>query len=1224
MKNFFVISFLLISIPGFVFSQTNPALFDLSTGSYSFSSWASTSPAGTYPANMIFHRVTTFTDPTLTTEMTQDYTSGYGVTSGARVNGLGANGFSFFNSGSTAGQGYLGTAVLGLNATGRQNIQVSFTAGTILTGARPYAIRLQYKIGSGLWTDVPGPVEYIPGTAGSSQVFGPTSLPSDCNNQSAVYVRWKYYYSGTVTGTRPELRVDEISVSSSLSTSTQTFTTFRTETIDGVNGFSVNNEKFATTRSQINSFVTWDKDYIYIAYEGSTPAGGLTANDRAIHFYIDTDPTPVATDGTGTTTGETWRWTPILPFSANYHYAFKTEDISETKRRYDGSGWTNTEFFTQNFKEVSRNYWEIRIRRSDLGNPKQINLVGYVMENWDNNAAITGGLPSNLFTDNTTQGPITFNPHFLNISFIDKMTPGSAFTLDNHGWSVRLKASGGSLSDSSAMAGMFTNSTDGYDAGIDHPKTPSSPNNYINLFFPRSIWTSLLGPNYERDFKAKIDLSSSTSTWDFTVVSDYSDSITLGASSFEDIPANYAITLKDLVNNQTTDLRMGTYKFKNSAMSNSRNFQLIIGVTFAGPSISVTPTSLDFGSVKTNASKTMSVVIENLGDQPLDITSMSVSGGVYTYLFGSTTAVINPNDTIVREIRFSPDVAMTFPGSFTIRSNDPTQATVVVSLTGIGVTALPGFVISSDSLSFGNVIAGTPSQKDLVIANRSGDGVPLVIRSITITGSDSVAFSYLGTAPVNIAPSDSAVFSFRFLPASVRYYGATISIRSNASDSVRSFPVGGSGSTSSLSNDFPGGWSLMSIPLNPVSNLASEILNGIPFYYLYAYSDSGYSSSSTINPASGYWLGIESPHTINLAGIPIIGNQTKSLLGGWNLIASPFTNGSNKADLRILRSDNPTPLTIEEAVAANLVQRPIYKYTTSTKSYDTTATLLPWNGHWFFTQATNLSIIYSISPASSIKIPSVIEYDVTPENWFTTITTTKNGLVDKLLNFGTNELATDGFDNAFDLAKAPMSPASDAVESFFAQSGWSDFTTKFASNIQSPYSVNPSKTWNFRVVSSSSGLVKISWLDIVNQIPQQIRDNFKFMISGSGLSTTNMLTTTSYEFNAVAGTIYSFVINSAPTSIEDGLLNLDFKLGQNYPNPFNPSTTINYEIKETGLVTLKIYDVLGNEVSTLVNDVKQSGRYEVKFEASNLPSGVYIYKLVQGKNSEIKKLMLLK
>ena len=1224
MRKHIFIFFLIVACSLPTIAQTNPSLFDLASGSYSFTSWASTSPAGTYPANMIFHRVTNFTDPTLTTEMTQDYTSGYAVTAGARVNGLGANGFSFFNSGTTAGQGYLGTAVLGLNATGRQNIQVSFTAGTITTGTRAYAIRLQYKIGSGAWADVPGPVDYTPGTAGTSQVFGPTTLPAECNNQSVLYVRWKYYYSGSATGTRPELRVDEISVTSSQATSTQTFTTFRTELIDGVNGFSANNEKFATTRNQINSYVSWDKDYIYIAYEGSTPGGGLTDNDRVIHFYIDTDPKPVATQGTGTTAGETWRWTPTLPFSANFHYAFKTSDITETKRRYDGAGWTNATFFTQNFKEVSRNYWEIRIRRADLGNPKQINLVGYVMEDWDNSAAITGGLPSNLFTDNTSQGPIAFNPHFLNISFIDKMTPGSPFTLDNHGWSVRLKASGGSLSDSSAMAGMFTNATDGYDVGIDHPKTPPAPNNYINLFFQRSAWTSLLGPNYERDFKARADLSSSTSTWDFTVVSDYSDSLTLSASSFEDIPANYAITLKDMVNNQTTDLRTGSYKFRNSAMANSRNFQLIIGVTFAGPSISVTPMALDFGSVKTNASKTMSVVIENLGDQPLDISNMSVSGGVYTYLFGSTTAVINPNDTIVREIKFSPDAAMTFPGSFTIRSNDPTQGTVTVSLTGVGVTALPGFVISSDSLAFGNVIAGTASMKDLVIANRSGDGVPLVIRSITITGSDSVAFSYLGTAPVTIAPGDSAVFSFRFLPSSVRYYHAVISIRSNASDSVRAFPVGGMGSTSSLSNNFSGGWSLMSIPLNPVSNLASEILTGVPFYYLYSYSDSVYTPSLTINPAMGYWLGIEAPHTINLEGTPIIGNQTKPLKGGWNLIASPFTNGSNKADLRILRSDNPTPLTIEEAVAANLVQRPIYKYTTSTKSYDTTATLAPWNGHWFFTQNPSLSIIYTVSAASSVKIPSVIEYEVTPDNWFATITTTKNGLVDKLLNFGTDESATDGFDNAFDLAKAPVSPSADAVESFFAQSGWSNFTSKFASNIQSPYSVNPSKTWSFKVVSSSSGLVKISWLDIVNQIPQQIRDNYKFMISGPGLSPTNMLLTTSFEFNAVAGTLYSFVINSAPTSIEDELMNLNFNLGQNYPNPFNPSTTINYAIKETGLVTLKIYDVLGNEVSTLVNDVKQPGRYEVKFEASNLPSGLYIYKLVQGKNSEIKKLMLLK
>ncbi len=85
-----------------------------------------------------------------------------------------------------------------------------------------------------------------------------------------------------------------------------------------------------------------------------------------------------------------------------------------------------------------------------------------------------------------------------------------------------------------------------------------------------------------------------------------------------------------------------------------------------------------------------------------------------------------------------------------------------------------------------------------------------------------------------------------------------------------------------------------------------------------------------------------------------------------------------------------------------------------------------------------------------------------------------------------------------------------------------------------------------------------------------------------------------------------------------------FKLTQNYPNPFNPVTRINFTIPTAGLVTLKIYDNLGREVSTLVNDIKSIGEYNVSFDASSLPSGIYFYKLTSGSFVDTKKMLLIK
>jgi hypothetical protein len=123
----------------------------------------------------------------------------------------------------------------------------------------------------------------------------------------------------------------------------------------------------------------------------------------------------------------------------------------------------------------------------------------------------------------------------------------------------------------------------------------------------------------------------------------------------------------------------------------------------------------------------------------------------------------------------------------------------------------------------------------------------------------------------------------------------------------------------------------------------------------------------------------------------------------------------------------------------------------------------------------------------------------------------------------------------------------------------------------------------------------------------------------------------------VAGTygrsMYKIDLNSIPTNVESSNPVLSgFYLEQNYPNPFNPSTTIKFEIpsvlasgaKQSQFVTLKVYDILGNEVATLVNEEKQPGVYEVEFDAAKLTSGIYFYQLQAGNFSQTKKMVLLR
>lgn len=87
---------------------------------------------------------------------------------------------------------------------------------------------------------------------------------------------------------------------------------------------------------------------------------------------------------------------------------------------------------------------------------------------------------------------------------------------------------------------------------------------------------------------------------------------------------------------------------------------------------------------------------------------------------------------------------------------------------------------------------------------------------------------------------------------------------------------------------------------------------------------------------------------------------------------------------------------------------------------------------------------------------------------------------------------------------------------------------------------------------------------------------------------------------------------------------IQFSLLQNYPNPFNPVTLISYQIPELSFVTLKIYDVLGNEVATLVEKEKSVGNYKIEFGGSDLSSGIYFYQLRSNGYSETKKMIIIK
>ena len=106
---------------------------------------------------------------------------------------------------------------------------------------------------------------------------------------------------------------------------------------------------------------------------------------------------------------------------------------------------------------------------------------------------------------------------------------------------------------------------------------------------------------------------------------------------------------------------------------------------------------------------------------------------------------------------------------------------------------------------------------------------------------------------------------------------------------------------------------------------------------------------------------------------------------------------------------------------------------------------------------------------------------------------------------------------------------------------------------------------------------------------------------------------------------YISIINLPFAKEDDEITSPDeFVLEQNYPNPFNPSTTIKFSLAEKSFVTLKVYDIIGSEVASLVEEEKPSGSYEINWKADQLPSGIYIYSIRAGNFAQTKKMILLK
>jgi hypothetical protein len=200
---------------------------------------------------------------------------------------------------------------------------------------------------------------------------------------------------------------------------------------------------------------------------------------------------------------------------------------------------------------------------------------------------------------------------------------------------------------------------------------------------------------------------------------------------------------------------------------------------------------------------------------------------------------------------------------------------------------------------------------------------------------------------------------------------------------------------------------------------------------------------------------------------------------------------------------------------------------------------------------------------------------------------------------------------------------------------WGFEVTDAFVNMVSP---NGGEVWSIgseNIIRWETNITDSVRLDLLygQQIVSTLDTTFGYPSAFRWLIPTNLTPDTSYKIiitsiinSSIADTSNASFSIIPPSGIEteNSDIPIDYELSQNYPNPFNPSTIINYQLPKSGYVSLIVFDVLGNEVAKLVEENKQSGKYEVTFDAPNLPSGVYFYTLSAGEFVSTKKMLLIK
>lgn len=455
------------------------------------------------------------------------------------------------------------------------------------------------------------------------------------------------------------------------------------------------------------------------------------------------------------------------------------------------------------------------------------------------------------------------------------------------------------------------------------------------------------------------------------------------------------------------------------------------------------------------------------------------------------------------------------------------------------------------------------------------DGAPpgFAVRMYAVNSDSGESFVWTDSVTGSFSiPVSDKIYNYNLWPNNISgpYNWPFVTAHPGDAGVIYNLTTGGGGGAVSV--NVAQGWNLISRPINTLNSALTAVYPAANPGYAWAFkSDSGYVRRDSLDTGRGYWAKFPDAGDHLVSGQPL-GQISIPLEMGWNIVGSV---------------DHPVP-----APSGGIIAGSFWGYDAG---YTAAGTLYPGKGYWVKANATG-----------SVNVGPSIPPKAAPGNTETLPTLV---IADAAGSRQSLHLATADADlSVWEMPPPPPPGAFDArfesnrmAERFSGESPGEGELRILIRGAVPPVSVELAAG-----VAGSSGSAGRQSFAIV-----EYRDGAPFRTSPFGPGSAAILSDAAD---------HSLGLRIAASSE----LPTSFSLDQNYPNPFNPVTTIPYSVPVRSLVLLTVYDVLGREVATLVNEVQDPGAKSVLFDSRNLPSGVYAYRLVAGGSTGVLKMVLIR